>query len=87
MPVDAEMIKRQRVLADFGEFALHSDDLDEVLCEACRLVGEALGTGRAKILEIQDDGQWLIVRAGVGWDPGIVGRLRLPRACCFHTEA
>ncbi|MEG9524498.1 MAG: PAS domain S-box protein [Hyphomicrobiales bacterium] len=78
MPVDAEMIKRQRVLADFGEFALHSDDLDEVLCEACRLVGEALGTGRAKILEIQDNGQWLIVRAGVGWDPGIVGRLRLP---------
>jgi PAS domain S-box-containing protein len=77
MPDDTQMMKRQQVLADFGEFALHSDRLDEVLHEACRLVGEALGTGRAKILEIQDGGKSLLVRAGVGWDPGIVGRLRL----------
>jgi PAS domain S-box-containing protein len=73
-----QMMKRQHVLADFGEFALRSENLDEVLAEACRLVAEALGTIRAKILEIQEDGQSLLVRAGVGWDPSIVGRLRLP---------
>jgi PAS domain S-box-containing protein len=73
-----QMIFRQRVLADFGEFALRSDDLDEVLTEACRLVGEALGTKRAKILEIQEEGQWLFVRAGVGWRPEIVGHMRIP---------
>jgi GAF domain-containing protein len=61
-----QILKRQRVLADFGEFTLSSDDIDAVLTEACRLVGEALGTGRAKILEIQDDGQCLFVRAGIG---------------------
>jgi GAF domain-containing protein len=58
--VDSEqMVRRQKVLADFGEFALRSGDLDAVLTEACRLAGEALGTGRAKILEIQEDGQCL----------------------------
>ena len=73
-----QMMKRQQVLADFGEFALHSESLDEVLTEACRLVGEALGTHRAKILEIQEDGQCLFVRAGVGWAPDVVGQMRLP---------
>ena len=78
MPTLARMMKRQQVLADFGEFALRSENLDAVLAEACRLVAEACGITRAKILEIQEDGQALFVRAGVGWDPGIVGRLRLP---------
>ena len=73
-----QMKKRQQVLADFGEFTLSNENLDEVLTEACRLVGAALGTKRAKVLEIQEDGQSLFVRAGVGWAPGIVGHLRLP---------
>ena len=65
------------MLADFGEFTLRSDNLDEVLTEACRLVGEAMGTKRAKVLEIQDDGHCLLVRAGVGWASEVVGRVRL----------
>ena len=72
------MLRRQQVLADFGEFALRSQDLGQVLAEACRLVGEALETGRAKLLEIQHGGRSLLVRAGIGWDPGIVGHLRIP---------
>ena len=76
------MLKRQQVLADFGEFALESQNLNEVLTEACRLVGEALGTHRAKILEIQNGGQCLFVRAGVGWDAAVVGRVRLARSEC-----
>ena len=65
------------MLADFGELALRSDGLDEVLIEACRLVSGALGTVHAKVLEIVDGGQSLLVRAGVGWPSGIVGHLRL----------
>lgn len=71
-------LKRQKALADFGAFALQSEDLDAVLTEACRLVAEAMGTKRAKVLEIEEDGASLLVRAGVGWDPGIVGQVRLP---------
>lgn len=71
------MLKRQKVLADFADFALQSDDLDEVLQEACRLVAEAMGTRRAKVLEIENGGERLFLRAGVGWAPGQVGQLRL----------
>ncbi|MCR0983842.1 PAS domain S-box protein [Roseomonas populi] len=77
MPDVEQMIQRQKALADFGEFVLHCEDLDEILHEACRLVGETLGTGRAKILEIQEGGKELFVRAGVGWAEGVVGHLRL----------
>jgi two-component sensor histidine kinase len=73
-----EMVERQRVLADFGELASRSEDLDEVLNEACRLVGRALGTDLAKVMEIEEDDQTLFVRAGCGWRPGIVGHVRLP---------
>ncbi|WP_160299828.1 PAS domain-containing protein [Belnapia sp. F-4-1] len=66
------------MLADFGNLALRSDKLDEVLTEACFLVSQALGATRAKILEIEPEGQTLLVRAGVGWKPDIVGKLRLP---------
>ncbi|WP_052403026.1 PAS domain S-box protein, partial [Muricoccus aerilatus] len=76
----AGTMKRQQALADFGELALRSQDLDKILTEACRLVGEALGTARAKVLEIQHAGQQLLVRAGVGWDAGIIGHMRLPMA-------
>jgi two-component sensor histidine kinase len=78
MPDFEQMVMRQRVLADFGDLALRSDDLDEVLSEACSLVGEALGSDLAKILEIEPDRRCLLVRAGVGWRPGIVGQMRLP---------
>jgi two-component sensor histidine kinase len=78
MPDREEMVKRQKVLADFGEFALRNEDLDEILTEACRLVGEALGTDLAKVLEIEQDGKSVFMRAGVGWKPGYVGKVHLP---------
>jgi len=69
----SELLRQQTTLARFGEFALRSDDLDEILTESCRLVGEALGTDLAKVVKLQEDGRTLLVRAGVGWKPGVVG--------------
>lgn len=66
-------LRQQTILAQFGELALESDDLDEILTEACRLVGEALGTDFAKVVELLPDGETLLVRAGVGWKDGVVG--------------
>ncbi len=77
MPERAQMMRRQQVLADFGDLALRSADLDHILAEACRHVSEALGTKRAKVLELQHGEECLLMRAGIGWDPGIVGYLRL----------
>ena len=68
-----KLLRRQTALARFGETAIRSDDLDAVLTEACRLVGEALGTDLAKVMELRENGETLFVRAGVGWKPGVVG--------------
>jgi PAS domain S-box-containing protein len=70
-------VERQAALADFGEFALRSDDLDATLTEGCRLIASALGTDLAKIVEIEDGKNTGLVRAGVGWRPGIIGKQRL----------
>jgi two-component sensor histidine kinase/putative methionine-R-sulfoxide reductase with GAF domain len=70
----SELLEQQSTLARFGELALRSDDLDEILGEACSLVGRALGTNLAKILELQQDGTTLLVRAGVGWGADVVGK-------------
>jgi hypothetical protein len=68
-----DLLRQQTTLARFGELALRSDDLEEILTEPCRLAGEALGTDLAKVVELQEDGKTLLVRAGVGWKPGVVG--------------
>jgi len=70
-------LRHQDVLAKFGELALKSDDLDQILKEACRLVGEGLGTDLAKVMELHEEGMTLHVRAGVGWKPGVVGHVTL----------
>lgn len=71
------LLRQQTALARFGELALKSEDIDEILTEACRLVGEALGTNMAKVVEVQEDRRTLLVRAGIGWKPGVVGEVTL----------
>ena len=70
-------LHQQAALAQFGEFALKSDDLDTILHWACRLVGIALGTHLAKVMELQSDGTTMLVREGVGWKPGVVGKAKV----------
>jgi hypothetical protein len=66
------LLPRQRsVLAKFGELAWRSDDLDVLPTEACRLVGEALGTDLAKVVELRDDAK--PQKAGGGWKPDVMG--------------
>ena len=74
---DVELLRHETILVKFGELALKSNDLDEILTEACHLVGHALGTELAKVMELQENGKTLIVRAGVGWKPGVVGQVTL----------
>ena len=71
------LLAQQTALAQFGELALRTDDLDEVLHEACRLVSEAMDTPLVKVMELDVHGGNLLVRAGVGWKPGIVGEVRV----------
>jgi len=79
-PNKSKLLRHDFTFVKFGELALKSDDLDEILTEACRLVGEALGTDLAKVMELQADGETLLVRAGIGWMPGVVGGVTLRAA-------
>ena len=82
----SEMMRRQRALAIFGDFVLDHEDLDEILEEACRLIADALGTELAKVIEIENERQTGLVRAGMGWKQGIVGRERVS-LCERSSEA
>ena len=73
-----ELLRQRAALGQFGELSLKSDDLDEILTQACALVSDALGTDLAKVLACQENGTELLVRAGVGWAPGIVGEVTVP---------
>ena len=46
MPDRKEFERRQRALADFGQFVLDHDDLHAILTEACRLIAFALSRVR-----------------------------------------
>jgi PAS domain S-box-containing protein len=71
------LLRQRTVLAQFGELALFSHDLDEVLTEACRLVSEALGTRFAKFLQFSEDRKTALLRSGVGWKPEWVGQVAM----------
>ncbi len=75
-----EMQRRQKALANFGAFVLDTDDLQAILQEGCRLIAQALSADLAKIIEIDRDTDTGLVRAGIGWDPGVVGQTRVELA-------
>jgi two-component sensor histidine kinase len=75
-----EMLEQQRVLAEFGDFALKTEAIDDILNRACELVGRALETDLAKLMELLPDGRTFKVRAGVGWRQGIVGEVTVTAA-------
>ncbi|MCU1763205.1 ATP-binding protein [Pseudomonas sp. 14P_8.1_Bac3] len=77
MASGATLLRQRKVLAEFGELALVSDDLEFILDEACRLVGEALETNLAKFMLLLDDGVTFLVRNGTGWTPDVVGQVRV----------
>lgn len=77
MSDQARIIDRQGVLSRFGDFVLDHDDLDDILNEGCRLVASALGADLAKVIEIDHQTNTGFVRAGFGWNDGIVGEARI----------
>ena len=48
--------------------------MDSLLQEASELVSEATGVELVKVLELLPDRDTMLVRAGVNWGPGVVGR-------------
>jgi PAS domain S-box-containing protein len=63
----------QAVLAELGLRALAAEDVGSLMDEAVELVARTLGVEFSKVTEVLPDGAGLLVRAGVGWKPGVVG--------------
>ncbi|WP_276255476.1 ATP-binding protein [Halomontanus rarus] len=66
-------VRQQQVVADLGQLALETDDLDELMREATRRVTTALEIEYCKVLELDEQADELLLREGVGWDPSLVG--------------
>jgi two-component sensor histidine kinase len=71
------ILRQRELLAELGASALRGADLDELLNNACRMVADGMGVKFTKVLEYLPDENALLVRAGVGWRPGVVGHARL----------
>lgn len=68
-----ERIRQQEILAELGVAALQGLSFEQLLTETARLTARGLRAEFCKILEHIPSESRLLVRAGVGWDRGIVG--------------
>ncbi|WP_339102655.1 ATP-binding protein [Haloterrigena salinisoli] len=78
---DAELrrrVRQQEVVAELGQRALETDDLDRLLHEAVVAVSDVLETEYVELLELLPEGDELFLRDGVGWREGLVGSATVP---------
>jgi len=66
-------IRQQEILAELGVTALQGASFDQLMGDTARLTAEGMQAEFCKVLEHIPAENRFLVRAGVGWDPGIVG--------------
>jgi two-component sensor histidine kinase/DNA-binding response OmpR family regulator len=71
----ARLLRQQAAFAKFGGYALDNNDLDAVLNEAARVCAESLDVPFSKVCRFRSGENDLLVEAGVGWKPGVVGHV------------
>ena len=69
---------QQTVVAALGQFAMVSNDVAALLNQAVMLVAQTLEVEYCHVLELQPGGKFLLLRAGVGWKDGCVGKAVIP---------
>jgi len=66
--------RQQAAVVELGHYALAGGDLDELMDETVKRLATTLEVEYSKVLELLPDGKALLLRAGVGWQNGLVGR-------------
>ncbi len=66
-------IRQQELLAELGVLALQGTSFIEMLNHSARVTAEGLGAEYCKVMEYIPTENRLLIRAGVGWDEGVVG--------------
>lgn len=71
-------LDRQASIAVLSQHALAENNLQDLFQEATERLANTLETQYSKVLELMPDGQALLLRAGVGWKDGYVGKALVP---------
>jgi two-component sensor histidine kinase len=84
-------IRQQELLAELGVLALHGTGFTDLLAYTAQKTAEGLRAEYCKVLEYIPNENRLLVRAGVGWEEGVVGHatigadLASPAGYALHT--
>ena len=68
--------RQQAVVAELGLRALANDGLQSLMDDEVASVARTLGVEYVKIVELLPGGEELLMRAGMGWEEGLVGSAR-----------
>jgi diguanylate cyclase (GGDEF)-like protein/PAS domain S-box-containing protein len=66
--------RQQAAVAELGQYALRGADLSDLLNRCVERIAQILKVEYCKVLELLADGDALVLRAGVGWKPGLIGQ-------------
>ncbi len=84
-------LEQQAALSNFGMEALKSSGVPELLDYAAKTAATGMRAGLSKILEYRKAEGDLLIRSGIGWRSGVVGKvsfgadLESPAGYAFHT--
>jgi two-component sensor histidine kinase len=67
------LLAQQAALAEFGRYAFRAENLHDILTEAARVTAASLEVPYCKVCRHRPERGDLLIEAGVGWKPGIVG--------------
>ena len=68
-----QRIRQQEILSELGVIALKGATFDQLLNDTARLTSEGLKAEFCKVLEFLPAKNQLLVRAGMGWNRGVIG--------------
>lgn len=69
-----QRIRQQELLSELGVLALQNSPFLELIDRTAIMTAEGLGADYSKVLQFIPSEQRLLVIAGFGWPPGVVGR-------------
>jgi two-component sensor histidine kinase len=72
------LLRQQAALASFGSFAFRETDLIKILNEAAWICATSLGVGHCKICRYRPVENDLLIEAGFGWSPNVIGKVVSP---------
>jgi diguanylate cyclase (GGDEF)-like protein/PAS domain S-box-containing protein len=78
-------LQQQAAVSELSQQTLTNQNLDALMEKAVELVNETLSVDCSAILELLPNHQTLLLRAGVGWQAGLVGQAMLSARSNCHA--